>query len=121
MGCATVAEGGKEKNVPVRVLNISGNSVTIHKGQSVAEFIEATVAGDERQQGATRMSSTVYDPVIETTLGYSLSVEERQRLESLLRQYRNVFAYPGNDGHVTDIEHTIPLTTDHPIVCRPRR
>ena len=123
LGCSTVAEEGKEKIVPARVLNISGNSVTIHKGQSVAEFTEATVAGlgDERQQGATRMSATAYDPVTESTLGDSLSVEERQRLESLLRQYRNVFAYPGNDGHVTDIEHTIPLTKDDTIVCRPRR
>ena len=67
------------------------------------------------------MSATAYDPVIETTLGDSLSVEERQCLESLLRQYRNVFAYPGNDGHVTDIEHMIPLTMYDPIVCRPRR
>ena len=121
LGCATVAEGGKEKNVPVRVLNISGNSVKIHKGQSVAEFTEATVAGDERRQGATRSSATPYDPIIETTLGDSLSVEERQRLESLLRQYRNVLAYPGNDGHDTDIEHTIPWTMDDPIVCRPIR
>ena len=36
--CATVAEGGMEMNVPVRVLNISGNSVTIHKGLSLAGF-----------------------------------------------------------------------------------
>ena len=66
------------------------------------------------------MSATAYDPVIETTLGDSLSVEER-RLVSLLRQYHNVFAssYPGNDGHVTDVEHTIPLTMDNLIVCRP--
>ena len=87
------------------------------------ELNSNTVAGlgDERQQGATRMSATAYDPVTESTLGDSLSVEERQRLESLLRQYRNVFAYPGNDGHVTDIEHTIPLTTNDTIVCRPRR
>ena len=51
----------------------------------MAEFTEATVAGDDRQQGATRMSTIAYDPVIEAPLGDPLSVEERQRLESLLR------------------------------------
>ena len=29
-----------------------------------------------------------------------------------------MFAYPGNNGHVTDIEHTIPLTVHDLIVCR---
>ena len=32
-----------------------------------------------------------------------------------------MFAYPGNEGQVTHIEHTIPLTTDNSIACRPRR
>ena len=32
-----------------------------------------------------------------------------------------MFAYPGNEVHVTHIEHTIPLTMDTLIACRPRR
>ena len=32
-----------------------------------------------------------------------------------------VIAYPGNDGYCADVEHTIPLTTNTPIACRPRR
>ena len=31
LGCATVAEGGKEKNVPVRVLNVTEDPVTVYK------------------------------------------------------------------------------------------
>ena len=54
----------------------------------------------------------------ETSLGESLSGDEKQCLESLLKRYRDVFAYPGNDGYCVDVEHTIPLTTNTPIAYR---
>ena len=43
-----------------------------------------------------------------------LSSDEKVQLQSLLRRYKEVFAYPGNEGHV---EHRIPLTSDVPIMC----
>ena len=121
LGCATVAEGGKEKNVPVRVLNVTEDPVTVYKGQSLAEFTEAMMNEGRTRDDATKTVKITYDPIAETTLGESISTEQKNRLERLLRRYNKVFAYPGNEGQVTHIEHTIPLTTDNPIACRPRR
>ena len=121
LGCATVAEGGKEKNVPVRVLNVTEDPVTVYKGQSLAEFTEAMMNEGRTRDDATKTGKITYDPIAEMTLGESISTEQKNRLERLLRRYNKVFAYPGNEGQVTHIEHTIPLTTDNPIACRPRR
>ncbi len=70
---------------------------------------------------ATKTGKITYDSIAGTTLGESLSTKQKNRLETLLRRYNKVLAYPDNDGHVTHIEHTIPLTTDNPIARRPRR
>ena len=121
LGCATVAEGGKEKNVPVRVLNVTEDPVTVYKGQSLAEFTEAMMNEGRTRDDATKTGKITYDLIAETTLGESISTEQKNRLKRLLRRYNKVFAYPGNEGQVTHIEHTIPLTTDNPIACRPRR
>ena len=53
------------------------------------------------------------------TLGSDLSSDEKVQLQSLLRRYKEVFAYPGNEGHVVGIEHRIPLTSDVLVTCRP--
>ncbi len=70
---------------------------------------------------AIKTGKITYDPIAETTLGESISTEKKNRLERLLQRYNKVFAYPGNEGQVTHTEHTITLTTDNPIACRPRR
>ena len=115
------AEEGKEKNVPVRVLNVTEDLVTVYKGQSLAEFTKAIMNEDKTRDDATKTGKITYDPIAETTLGESLSTEQKNCLEKLIRRYNKVFAYSGNEGHVTHIEHTIPLTMDNPIACRPRR
>ena len=49
LGCATCAAGGRDKRVPVRVMNVTTGPVVVYKGQSLAEFTEATIL-DEKEQ-----------------------------------------------------------------------
>lgn len=42
-------------------------------------------------------------------------------MEALLKKYRDVFASSDYTGCSTMGQHTIPLTTEEPITCRPRR
>ena len=78
LGCATVAEGGKEKNVPVRVLNVTEDPVTVYKGQSLAEFTEALMNEGRTRDDATKTGKITYDPIAETTLGESISTEQKK-------------------------------------------
>ena len=68
-------------------------------------------------------STDIYNPMVDIDLGESLSSDEKQQFENLLKRHRDVFAYPGNEGYSVDVdvEHTIPFTTKTPIACRPRR
>ena len=43
LGCPTIAVGREGETVPVRVLNITADPVTIYKDQSLAEFTEVDV------------------------------------------------------------------------------
>ena len=119
LGCATYCVGGKGRDVPVRVMNVCPEPVVIHKGQSLAEFTEAT-ALDGLDRRPVGKSSDIYNPMVDIDLGESLSSDEKQQLENLLKRHQDVFAYPGNEGYSVDVEHTIPLTTKTPIACRPR-
>ena len=61
--CATYCVGGKGRDVPVRVMNVCTKPVVIHKGQSLAEFTEATALDgvDRRPVGK---STNIYNPMV---------------------------------------------------------
>ena len=101
-------------------MNVNTEPVVAYKGQSLAELTEATIL-DEKEQTPFRKGTRTYNPMAETSLDESLTGNEKHCVESLLKRYRDMFAYPGNDRYSVDVEHTIPLTTNSPIACRPRR
>ena len=112
VGCCTLAIGGPSRHVPVKVFNLSEETVRIHKNQSLAEFTEAT----------TSTNATTGPPDVDKiTTGNHLTDEQSRRLQRLLCKYETVFAYDGNEGRTSTIEHTIKLTDDTPVASRYRR
>ena len=93
----------------------------MYKGQNIAEFTEATVVSTQDRIVSAKVSETSFDPLTEVTLGNSLTSVEKSQLESLVSRYREVFSYQGNEGGAIGVKHAIPLTTDSPVTCRPRR
>ena len=112
VGCCTLAIGGPSPHVPVKVFNLSEETVRIHKNQSLAQFTEATTSTNE---------TTGPPDVDKITTGNHLSHEQSRRLQHLLCKYQTVFAYDGNEGRTSTIEHTIKLTADTPVASRYRR
>ena len=83
LGCATYCVRGKGRDVPVRVMNVCTEPVVIHKGQSLAEFTEAT-ALDGVDRSPAGKSTDIYNPTVDIDLGESSSSDEKQQLENLL-------------------------------------
>ena len=112
VGCCTLAIGGPSQHVPVKVFNLSEETLRIHKNQSLAEFTETT----------TSINATTGPPDVDKiTTGNHLTDEQSRRLQHLLCKYQTVFAYDGNEGRTSTIEHTIKLTDDTPVASRYRR
>ena len=65
----------------MRIMNVCTEPVVIHKGQSLAEFTEAT-ALDEVDRRPIGKSTNIYNPMIDIDLGESLSSDEKQQLEN---------------------------------------
>ena len=84
LGCATYCVGGKGRDVPVRVMNVCTEPVVIHKEQSLAKFTEAT-ALDEVDRRPVGKGTDIYNPMVDIDLGESLSSDEKQQLENLLK------------------------------------
>ena len=79
--CATVAEGGKEKNVPVHVLNVMEDPVIVYKGQSLVEFTGAMMDEGRTREDATKTGKIMSDPIAETTLGVIVHGTEKSPWE----------------------------------------
>ena len=118
LGYATISVGRNQKKVPVRVCNVTSSPISVYNGQNIAEFTEATVVSTQDRIDSAKVSETSFDPLTEVTLGDSLTSVEKSQLENLVSRYRKVFSYQGG---ALGVEHTIPLTTDSPVTCRPRR
>ena len=111
VGCCTLAIGRPSQHVPVKTFNLSEETVRIHKNQSLAEFTEAV----------TSTKATTGPPDVDKiTTGNHLTDEQSRRLQHLLCKYQTVFAYVGNEGRTSTIEHTIKLTDDTPVASRYR-
>jgi hypothetical protein len=129
IACATAIKLTQSRRVPVVVCNMLQEPIKIRRGQRLAGVTEATVDmgdgqmvvnGSETGKSGT---DTPYDPVEETTLGTdeTLTALQKKELVILLREFREVFASPGNMGCALGVTHTIPLTVDTPVTCPQRR
>ena len=94
----------------------------VRKRQSLADFfIKASVVADAVNELENADADGHVSVTSGVTIGTGLSAVDKQPVDTLLDKYRGVFASPGNTGCCTIVEHTIPLTTDQPITCRPCR
>ena len=109
-------EDGK---IPICVWNVSDKPIRVYREQSaaIAEEIRAQVI----EQGDTTSKPVEYDPVSEVQIVNELNSDERKRINELLRNNKDVFDYPGNEGFTTTKTHTIPTGNTEPIICPSRR
>ena len=121
LGCDTIAVGGNQKRVPVRVCNLTSSPIAVYKRQNIAEFSEAAVVNNQNGIERGKSPDVGRKPWTEVTFGDKLTQVEKTQLERLLKRYRSVFSYEGNEGSAKGMEHTIPLTDDAPVTCRPRK
>ena len=87
VGCCTLAIGGSSQHVPFKVFNLSGETVRMHKNQSLAEFTEATTSTS---------TSTGLPDVVKITPGNHITDKQSKR-QHLLYKYQTMFAYDRNE------------------------
>jgi len=102
-------------NIPVRILNAKGHSVTLPAGTVVSplELVEVCSGASQCEDngGDTEADSVLIDMV--NRVDESVTVEERQQLLSLLREFGSTFSRNENDLGRTDvITHVIDTTSE---------
>ena len=122
LGCGVMSQGNQNR-IPVRVLNITDTPIQLYKNQRIGSIIEAEKLEklDSPEISNQSHKPVPFDPVLEVTIGNSLTPEQRARLEDFLRANSDIFAHPGNEGRTDTIEHHIPLVDDTPVTSPPRR
>ena len=111
----SVVSGGDEM-VPIRLLNITENSVVIPKGQEIGSSVEVEVptpstqdncvSYEEKERVLTDMINRVDD---------SVSAQDKQKLKRLLLKYKGAISWNEYDLGYTDlVQHNIP-TTEGPL------
>ena len=117
---------GKDKKIPICVLNVTDKPIRVFRDQTAATIQELSVTHSVAQ--VARATSTSegehlvdYNPMSEVSVGEDLSWEQKEKLETLIKQNKTVFDYPGNHGYTSTIEHAIQTGETEPIMCQSRR
>ena len=119
----------KDKKIPICVLNVTDKPVpgfsgtnSCNNSRTSGYTLGCTSGGNNHPPPTDEMEHCVeYNPMSEILVGKELSIEQKEKLETLINQNKTVFDFPGNQGYTTTIEHTIPTGEAEPITCRPRR
>ena len=123
----------ESETVPVRLLNLSADAVTIYKGKKIAGI--ETIKGANIEEMNTETVSAVSSGCIKATTELEeelqklvdgseekLSETERTQLLSLLLEYHSLFAASTSDlGRTNHIQHHINTGSNSPVrqgVCR---
>ena len=117
---------GTDRKIPVCVLNVTDKPIRVFREQTAATIQELPVTHSVAQVAMATPTSEKehlvdYNPMSEISVGEELSQEQKEKLETLIRQNKTVFDYPGNHGYTSTIEHTIQTGETEPIMCQPRR
>ena len=117
---------GKDRKIPICVLNVTDKPIRVFREQMAATIQELPVTHSVAQVAMATPTSerehlVDYNPMSEISVGEELSQEQKEKLETLIRQNKTVFDYPGNHGYTSTIEHTIQTGETEPIMCQPRR
>ena len=117
----------KSESVPVRYLNFKDENLKLYKGSVVATIESVQEIENEKlvralyskNNGSEDQSQTHLDQIIERVHG-SVSVKEKQKLATLLWEYRSSFSCSSSDmGSTNLVEHKI--NTGDTIKQIPRR
>ena len=117
--------------VPIQLLNLSPDSITIHKDTKVAiaSFVDedsvlVTGVGNSRSPAETQLSDSKRQllwQVVESA-GDELTQQEREKLYAVLCHYGDVFADNSEDlGRTDEIQHSIDTKDASPVRQSARR
>ena len=125
VGVAAVVTEKQENSVPLRLMNITDDTIHIAKNTPVALFTPAEVIEVEscrRTQDQDQIeSSEEFLQKFEDQLTM-LDEQEKQQFQNLLLKYRAQFMQPGFSlGQTNIVKHEIHTGTHAPIKQRPRR
>ena len=79
--CGVIATGGRDNHVPVRVLNVTKETIKIHSRQTLGEFTEIS-DGDVLVSSVTdpvKVESTHENPVTQVTVDSQLTANQKLR------------------------------------------
>ena len=110
----------RHENLPVRVLNVSEKEVLFRKGNEVAQATPVEVAA--AVEAPSVESGYVHvDPLVDS-VDASVTVGEKERLKSLLREFADVFSRSEFDLGCTDLAtHSIDTGDARPVKQMLRR
>ena len=118
----SVVSGGEEM-VPIRLLNITENSVVIPKGQEIGSLVEVEVPTPSAQKN--EVSDEEQERVLMDMINRvddSVSVQDKQKLKKLLLKYKGAISWNEYDLGYTDlVQHSLPTTEGPPVRQKLRR
>ena len=119
LGCEMIAIGGSNSCVPVRVLNITNETIKIHNHKTLGEFTEIS--------NEDVLVSTVTEPAVgrseyedllsRVNIDDQLTASQKVQLWELLKKHRLVFAGPENEGRTTTCTHVYHYWTKPQSQC----
>lgn len=124
MGAAQLVKVSNDNCIPVRLLNPTNQPVRIYRRTRLAKlsFVDPEIAtfdllqSDIEAEAQREVPTAVdVDPRVPLNVGDTeLSTEQKDRLQALLKQYDDIFAYtPDQLGRCSIVQHKID-TGDHP-------
>ena len=93
LACVTVTIAAKDKEIPLRVCNVTGHPITSYQRRSLAEVTEEHAADKPKTTSSGHKAEYEADPVNTVTVGIpeKLSSTEIQGLTNHLGKYRCTF------------------------------
>ena len=114
---------GESEMVPVRLLNITEDSVVIPKGQEIGSLVEVEVPTPTMQEN--HVSEAEQERVLLDMINRvddSVSAQDKQKLKTLLLKYKGAISWNEYDLGYTDlVQHSIPTTEGPPVRQKLRR
>lgn len=123
-GIMVAAAVVKNRNVPLRVMNVQREPCKLDKGTILAEWepLQIIPSSAQSSEGDSKTVLPEYLLDLYQRSSVSLNDDQAQQLKNLLINYQDVFAKPGGPLGRTDlVEHAIDTGDARPVKLPPRR
>ena len=110
LGYDVIANGGRDNHVPVRVLNVTKETINILSLQTLGEFTQI-LDGDVLVCSVTeqvKVESKRENPVTQVLVDSLLTADQNAKLLKLQNKHRVVFAGPDSERRSKTVTHRIP-------------